>query len=698
MICKVCSKIRGKSVVLAAKSDNLWKHQGRKIAKSLGHGVAVGEKYMDYNSTHNQNERLFAAIPTDTIQAQVAESTVRDRKKKWIQFVTLLHLLIRGRPITDYEQMYVLYETLKLKNNPHHHWSDCSGWEMAEAIERVVLKKTKEVMQGATFFSLSCDEVTSVDCQSWISVHGYIVRDWKRIHVLLTLERVVEGGIADNLTAVIVNVARAYGGLTEQKIREGLITFGADGVSTFQGAKTGVTVQLVTKHAPFMVGVHCMAHRTNLAVQTLSEFEVVRHVEDVLAALYSYFSSSPKRTLEFQKLAACLESKGNKILRNVKTRWISMLGPAKRLLEEYKPLVMKMAVDAPKEAAAKKNLSMLLDWQNMLTLPCLMPMLHSVNSLIKFAQSPACYIVDFISAVKICEGDLYRLYVDPAFAFHGEEFNTFRSLADDTSMVIEQDWLFCYNREEDHLVFKIAGVTHMALMRSVAFPGQWEEVNKIDREVILGEVQRQLTSAAKHLIEELEKRFPQQEVMCALGICYPQYWLTDTFEATFPGHIATLKTFYGTSRKLWVPADAETEDAEEWVPPPLDIRNLELQSSFFKITMISNAKAAMSLPMTENPMSRLWRKLSSNALISAKLSEFMKVAEIAHVQVLGSVEDERTFSSLAFLKSKLRNRLTTHLDLVVRMFAQDFYNLNTFPYQAAISDWKSKRVRYGGEE
>ena len=41
----------------------------RKTAKSLGHGVVVGEKYMDHNSTHNQNERLFAAIPTDTIQA-----------------------------------------------------------------------------------------------------------------------------------------------------------------------------------------------------------------------------------------------------------------------------------------------------------------------------------------------------------------------------------------------------------------------------------------------------------------------------------------------------------------------------------------------------------------------------------------------------------------------------------------------------
>ena len=46
-------------------------------------------------------------------------------------------------------------------------------------------------------------------------------------------------------------------------------------------------------------------------------------------------------------------------------------------------------------------------------------------------------------------------------------------------------------------------------------------MHKINHEVILGEVQQQLTNAAKHLIEELEKHFPYQKVMCALGICYP---------------------------------------------------------------------------------------------------------------------------------------------------------------------------------
>jgi hypothetical protein len=67
------------------------------------------------------------------------------------------------------------------------------------------------------------------------------------------------------------------------------------------------------------------------------------------------------------------------------------------------------------------------------------------------------------------------------------------------------------------------------------------------------------------------------------------------------------------------------------------------------------------------------------------------------LQVLGSVEDERTFSNVAFLKNKLRNRLTEHLPLVTTMFAQKHYTLTSFPYKEVVSDWrglKPKRGRY----
>lgn len=60
----------------------------------------------------------------------------------------------------------------------------------------------------------------------------------------------------------------------------------------------------------------------------------------------------------------------------------------------------------------------------------------------------------------------------------------------------------------DHLVLKVASESHMTAMRSMAFLWEREEVNKIDLEVILGEVLRQLTSGAKCHIVELGKSFP----------------------------------------------------------------------------------------------------------------------------------------------------------------------------------------------
>jgi hypothetical protein len=48
------------------------------------------------------------------------------------------------------------------------------------------------------------------------------------------------------------------------------------------------------------------------------------------------------------------------------------------------------------------------------------------------------------------------------------------------------------------------------------------------------------------------------------------------------------------------------------------------------------------------------------------------------VMVLGNVKNECTFSNMSFMKNKFQNHLTTHLDLVVRMYAQTFYSLETF--------------------
>ncbi len=62
----------------------------------------------------------------------------------------------------------------------------------------------------------------------------------------------------------------------------------------------------------------------------------------------------------------------------------------------------------------------------------------------------------------------------------------------------------------------------------------------------------------------------------------------------------------------------------------------------------------------------------------------MKLVELIMVQILDNVKDERCFSTLAFMKSKLRNRFIIHVLIVLHMFAQQFYTLENCPYVECI--------------
>jgi hypothetical protein len=68
--------------------------------------------------------------------------------------------------------------------------------------------------------------------------------------------------------------------------------------------------------------------------------------------------------------------------------------------------------------------------------------------------------------------------------------------------------------------------------------------------------------------------------------------------------------------------------------------------------------------MDLNPLSKLWKKLSNNALLSTYANEFMKVIKLVVIQIMGFVEDERTYLTLTFMKRRFQNRLYGHLDFV----------------------------------
>jgi hypothetical protein len=149
---------------------------------------------------------------------------------------------------------------------------------------------------------------------------------------------------------------------------------------------------------------------------------------------------------------------------------------------------------------------------------------------------------------------------------------------------------------------------------------------------------------------------------------------------TFQGHLALLNVQF-CFEKVIGPMTGRVK-----IPTLLNELKFDLKASFFKITMQSNHATILEPPLVYNHVTPLWSTLTSNNILQHQLLEYFALVELFVVMILGSAEDEHCFSTLSFLKSKLHNRLIKHLDWVVRMFAQEHYTLNSFPFGDAMKD------------
>jgi hypothetical protein len=67
-------------------------------------------------------------------------------------------------------------------------------------------------------------------------------------------------------------------------------------------------------------------------------------------------------------------------------------------------------------------------------------------------------------------------------------------------------------------------------------------------------------------------------------------------------------------------------------------------------------------------------------MLPHQLLEYFALIELSIAMILGSIEDECCLSTLSFLKFKLCSQLIKYLDLVVKMFTQDHYIFDNFPF------------------
>ena len=102
----------------------------------------------------------------------------------------------------------------------------------------------------------------------------------------------------------------------------------------------------------------------------------------------------------------------------------------------------------------------------------------------------------------------------------------------------------------------------------------------------------------------------------------------------------------------------------------------------------------MENPNNEGVVTKLWKNLGESNQLRESILEYFKLTNLCLTMILGSVEDERVFSTLGFLKSKVRNKLDKNLDNCLRLY-NSRYEVESFPYDRAINIWRKKFQRRG---
>jgi hypothetical protein len=140
-----------------------------------------------------------------------------------------------------------------------------------------------------------------------------------------------------------------------------------------------------------------------------------------------------------------------------------------------------------------------------------------------------------------------------------------------------------------------------------------------------------LADAAAMMAMELESRFPPSEVMDALSIVYPQFWLEPGHEDKLTGYMNTLKQTYGHTRDI-----SSAPHVYDTSPAVLSGRALDQQFHWFAVAMVNNSPHAMrDVDLHVHPLTKLWRALAQSGPLKGMFPEFFKLAEIAMIQVRG---------------------------------------------------------------
>ncbi|XP_030288667.1 zinc finger protein 862-like [Sparus aurata] len=289
MLCKWClahPKLAGKNAFVTGdaqlKRDTVKKHaMSRKHEQCRDAFISC------------QNKVLEKAVGRQ--QASSDEETIKQLKMK---FNIAYYAAKEEIAFTKFPILFALHKKNGVDINPTYN-NDKRCAEMIGQIADVMREELREKIESAHYLAVLIDGDTDVSNTECEIVYIRLVEAGKPVNILVGQQALGHAHALGVLNATKAAFAAVCEGDGESRMKK-LVSFGADGASVNMGRQGGVVAHLQREAGLYIIPIHCMPHRLELAILTLQKKEPkVAIVYDLLHLIWKtyHYSGKSKREL-----------------------------------------------------------------------------------------------------------------------------------------------------------------------------------------------------------------------------------------------------------------------------------------------------------------------------------------------------------------------------------------------------------------
>ena len=719
LFCNACSVAAGELVTFKIKGDRLSKHEATTrhkdaIGKCQGgeYSSEAAEATRQFLGDKNGNGRL---LPTNdlmnTFDKGLPVAMQKEFEKKLVQFMLIYGTMKKNRPMTDYEYDHRLLKAHPSINDimPRQHATDFSGWEMADAMNSVLVKEMQCLLARADFFSLTVDASTAIDNTDYLNIEA---RLWYggRLHFLFVAMRPLGTDCtAASQEELLMETMTSdeFGGICRDCMKHKLVAMAADGCSTMQGQQNGLLARM-RRVCPYMQKMSCVAHKLNIIVEKLPDgFTVINDVYHAVQRVSVYFNTSPKRCAQLKQEQEFLGLDILKPVTLVDTRWLPLYDGICTLRRIYPAVLRVLVKNRRKDPGVAEVL-----YQKLTSVPVLVgmyalqPFYQCLHILTKELQKSFLYPGDVAAAVSHCLSKIKGTYNEVKF----EDQESLKKLLNDVYQVLKCTKTTRLRKGMTGQLFYFMGKEDVAEdpndMVAIKDRNQPTTIPRLEECVksILSETKQ----AANLMVFNLESGMPREPLLKALCIVTPRYWMQ--LKRDF-GNIPKFQRMGKVNQlvqEIIVEFCEPRASGDDMVPPLLDTELLEEQfDSFFRFMekrvedlekrMMNTASVedrlnidAIILNAGGEEVATFW----SEPNIPSDVSEYARLAHLALCIPYTSVDNERRFSVMNLVSTQLRNRLQVkHLNTCIRIAATTYKPDDVGFFKNAFQEWKKLKER-----